>query len=940
MANHHPPWGAQPSPTPPHFQHHVSLPTAPHLQPQQQQSWPSQPQPRPPPSQLQPPLIREPQPGLPQTQSGPPQPQSGRPQPQPGLAQPQPGPAQPHPRPAPLQKAPGAAQPWQQSQAWLPPAQLQPLPGQPLPQSGLARPQPGLPQPQPQPGLAQPQPQPGLPQPQPQTGLAQPQPQPGLAQPQPQPGLVQPQPQPGLAQPQPQPGLAQPQPQPGLPRQWLQPQPGLPHSQPHMTAVPPRPQAQPTSVFAAAALAAHGTPAAQPTSHAKPAPTSAAASGTAPHAGGRARTLEVSLSAVRDDRRPEKASRALAKVLVPADLIATAQAAVAALADAHLNPGHGARHLRVMADQYPQLVEMMGESRVQLKPAHPIEQAALAYRPPLSEAEAEVAIGSALRPELLDALFPFQREGVAFAVRHGGRCLIADEMGLGKTVQALATALCYPSDWPVLVLCPASLCANWHTEAVKWLSLGGVAKPEALVHYVKGGRDRLQAEGARGGAGVSIVSYDLGKQLAERLGAIGFGVVICDESHNLKSGESKRSKALLPLVAAARRAVLLSGTPVLSRPIEIFTCAAALRPAIYGAQREFAKRYCNGHQGKFGWDEKGSSHLEALSAVLAHTLMVRREKASVLTQLPAKIRQTVHIELPHKDYARISRRMAELVAASDHSDAPEHNPLLTELYQESGLAKLSGVLAHVETLLASDTELQLILFAHHQEMIDAIGRHLMQKRFEFVRIDGKTATDLRQQLVQRFQRDKLVRVALLSINAAGVGLTLTAAKVVVFAELSWNVSFLQQAEDRAHRIGQRNSVLVQYLLADGSLDDWMWRTVERKLVVTGSALNGHDASASSSFAQDAGEASRPAVSAASMAAAAAERGVCPPGRGDIRGFFQAQSAASGTVPGIEDGTRAHEEPSASAERCSKRRRSAGTLAGEPVDLTAGDSDCN
>ena len=257
-------------------------------------------------------------------------------------------------------------------------------------------------------------------------------------------------------------------------------------------------------------------------------------------------------------------------------------------------------------------------------------------------------------------------------------------------------------------------------------------------------------------------------------------------------------------------------------------------------------RYCEGHHGRFGWDEKGASNTEALCAVLTHCLMIRREKSAVLKQLPAKLRCKLEVDVPPKERKEIVAKMLAIQNDTDASGgeaARQHHPLVTSLYVDTGLAKVKAVGAHVDQLLApadkgGDAVGQLLLFGHHQRVLDALARHLESKGVPYVRVDGQVPVELRQVQCDRFQRDAQLRVALLSISAAGVGLTLTAASVVVFAECSWEIGKLKQAEDRAHRIGQTSSVLVQYCLAEGTLDDWMWRTVERKLEVTASTVDG------------------------------------------------------------------------------------------------------
>ena len=554
-----------------------------------------------------------------------------------------------------------------------------------------------------------------------------------------------------------------------------------------------------------------------------------------------------------DERGAERPRVATMELSLPSDLAALAKRVAAAFPATKLKEGRGGgKSVRVPVSHHAQLRALLDTEHCSLASRHPIERHALEYSPKLSEAEATNVMAAALPEELRSRLFEFQREGVVFALRHGGRALIADEMGLGKTVQAICVALCYAAEWPLLIVCPASLCVNWRTELVKWMDLAGIEEPAARIHVVKNGKDHLQADcediPQSPQMRASIISYDLAKSLAPQLHSIGFGICVCDESHTLKSPSAARTKAILPLASSCKRTLLLSGTPVLSRPIEIYTQAAALRPQIFGTQRDFGIRYAAGHYGRWGWDEKGASHTEALCAVLTHTLMIRREKAAVLTQLPDKFRCKLALEIASADRREITDKLLKLqreTADDSERDGPaiQHHPLVTELYQRTGLAKVAAVSSHVATLLAPTIDgggatPKLLLFAHHQKVLDGLAAALEKSSTPYVRIDGQVDVNSRQAECDRFQTDPRIRVALLSISAAGVGLTLTAASLVLFAEVSWEIGKLRQAEDRAHRIGQKASVMVQYCLAEGTLDDWMWRTIERKLEVTTATMDG------------------------------------------------------------------------------------------------------
>jgi SWI/SNF-related matrix-associated actin-dependent regulator 1 of chromatin subfamily A len=233
--------------------------------------------------------------------------------------------------------------------------------------------------------------------------------------------------------------------------------------------------------------------------------------------------------------------------------------------------------------------------------------------------------------EFCESLYQFQREGVEMALSRNGRVMLADDMGLGKSIQALAIAVFYRLEWPLLIVTPASMVASWHEQVKRWIPSVSVDTIR-VVYDGKGGLDGL----------VNILSYDLAVKLLPAT-ACRFGVIIADESHALKNSDSKRSKVLVPFLKQAGRAILLSGTPALSRPLELYPQIQAVQPKLFPRFFDFGKRYCNGHRGTFGWDFKGSSNLRELQLVLERTVLIRRMKDDVLSQLPRKLRHQVNL---------------------------------------------------------------------------------------------------------------------------------------------------------------------------------------------------------------------------------------------------------------------------------------------------------
>ena len=169
-------------------------------------------------------------------------------------------------------------------------------------------------------------------------------------------------------------------------------------------------------------------------------------------------------------------------------------------------------------------------------------------------------------------------------------------------------------------------------------------------------------------------------------------------------------------------------------------------------------------------------------------------------------------------------------------DGESPQPNFLTAHKLTGEAKINGCMEFLETLLEAGCK--FLLFAHHIPVMDAFSQFLTKKKTGFIRIDGSTPSDERHNLVAKFQHQECIRVAVLSIQACGFGLTLTAASTVVFAELSWTPAIMNQAEDRAHRIGQTNSVNIYYLYGSQTVDDVMINMIMQKSEVISDALDG------------------------------------------------------------------------------------------------------
>ncbi|XP_031970628.1 SWI/SNF-related matrix-associated actin-dependent regulator of chromatin subfamily A-like protein 1 isoform X2 [Corvus moneduloides] len=485
------------------------------------------------------------------------------------------------------------------------------------------------------------------------------------------------------------------------------------------------------------------------------------------------------------------------------------------------------RKWNFLLEDYPKLMEVLlslVSVEVEPLPEAVIRTFATHLQRSPSQTDIPDADLSVVDSKIVTSLMPFQREGVNFAISRNGRLLLADDMGLGKTIQAICIAAYYQQEWPLLVVTPSSVRFTWAEAFHRWLP----SLSSGSTNVIVSGKDNLT------GSLINIISFDLLSRMDKLLKST-FQVVIIDESHFLKNTKTARCQAAMPLLKAAKRVILLSGTPAMSRPAELYTQIAAVQPTFFPQFHSFALRYCDARKMPWGWDYSGSSNLTELKILLEESIMIRRLKSDVLSQLPAKQRKMV-VVAPEGISAKTKAVLAaeaKKMAKGYESKQQEKEALLV-FFSRTAEAKIRSVVEYILELLESGNN-KFLVFAHHKIMLDAVVVELKKKHVEHIRIDGSTSSAERQSLCQKFQFSEKQAVAVLSLTAANMGLTLSAADLVVFAELFWNPGILIQAEDRAHRIGQTSSVNVHYLVAKGTADDYLWPMIQEKIKVLGEA---------------------------------------------------------------------------------------------------------
>jgi SNF2-related domain/Helicase conserved C-terminal domain len=434
-----------------------------------------------------------------------------------------------------------------------------------------------------------------------------------------------------------------------------------------------------------------------------------------------------------------------------------------------------------------------------------------------------------------------------------GAVLIGDEMGVGKTIEAIGIINALSSIKSVLVVCPATPKVNWSRELRLWL-----ARPMTVGI----------ANGVVPDTDAVIVSWEMLAKLRPLLDRRRWDLLVIDEAQKGKNPKAQRSVALYgkwdkdpaervaPL--EARRRIWLTGTPWINRPKELWTMLKMADPKGLGSNwQRYHVRYCEGHKDGYGWKIDGASNLSELQAKLRSTLMIRRLKADVLAELPPKRRQVIALQIQdaatqalvdHENELHERVEMARRAVAAASSDPEAYARAIRQLEEaehvafeeisrvrhQVALAKLPQVIEHLEEVLESVDK--LVVMGWHHDVMNAIEAHF-RPSMGVAKITGEVPVSRRQAEVDRFQEDARCRLFVGSITAAGVAITLTAASMVVFPELDVVPGNLSQAEDRCHRKGQTDSVLIQHLVLEGSYDMRMAEIVIEKQRVFDAGLD-------------------------------------------------------------------------------------------------------
>jgi SWI/SNF-related matrix-associated actin-dependent regulator 1 of chromatin subfamily A len=421
-------------------------------------------------------------------------------------------------------------------------------------------------------------------------------------------------------------------------------------------------------------------------------------------------------------------------------------------------------------------------------------------------------------PGLKLNLYPYQKVGVHFVDRAGGRCLIADAPGLGKTVQAIAYAQLHKLK--TIIVCPLSVVVNWQREIKKFTG------KNSTVWDSKGYDGHLNNQ-------FHITHYDAVSKNHGWLREQEYDLLVCDEATFLKNRQTVRAKALLGSWKERRKypgiktkySIFLTGTPVMSRPIEAFALLNFLDKERFNNFFHFTQRYG-------GWKGAAPMNLQDLHD-RTKDLVIRRKKDQVLKELPTKQRNDLYVEMTKEEKTEYNKLLKEMFGKWKLEGRPsvQHMPKLQGFLIQK---KLPRLIEMIDEFL--DNDRSILVFSCYLSPLKMLTEHYGNKA---ALLTGEMKRDDRQESIDRLTRGE-AKVGLFSLRAAGMGIDglQKVIDTVVFLDMDWVPANHEQAEDRTHRIGQTNQVQAYYMICDNTIDEYMRDLLKEKQEIADMIVDG------------------------------------------------------------------------------------------------------
>ena len=431
-------------------------------------------------------------------------------------------------------------------------------------------------------------------------------------------------------------------------------------------------------------------------------------------------------------------------------------------------------------------------------------------------------------------LRPYQKIGIEFFLNNKGRGILADGMGAGKTIQSLGYIV-NAGHRRTLVISPASVKFSWKDEVKKWTSLKVCVVDSQTIY------SEIPFE-----TQVIIINYDILKKFKNELLMTKFDCLVGDEAHLLKNPTAQRSKIVKLLTKNIPSVIFLSGTPLLSRPVELFNILTMIDPKTWKDYYAYCGRYCDGKQGYFGYEAKGATNLGELQEKISKYFL-RRTKDQILKELPPKNHIDYPVELDRPTRASYFKASNDFInylkQDKNKTDREAERAMRAEklvkinlLREINTMGKLTAARDLIDSIIESGEKV-LVFSSFNAPLLE-----LHEDYLDSAIILGETPVEERGDIVKKFQTNPDCKVFLGGYKSAGVGITLTAASNVILLDFPWNPSDREQAIDRAHRIGSTATSLNIYEFhTEGTIDQFMKRLLKNKQKIFDQVIDGKEA---------------------------------------------------------------------------------------------------
>ena len=418
-------------------------------------------------------------------------------------------------------------------------------------------------------------------------------------------------------------------------------------------------------------------------------------------------------------------------------------------------------------------------------------------------------------------LYEYQKVGVEFLVNSGGRALLADSPGVGKTAQALGY-ISHSGFKRALVVCPASVKFAWESEIEKWTNLSSyVVDPTTVFEEIPYDIN------------VVIINYDVLKKHFNELMKYKWDVLVGDEAQMIKSMTSIRSKAFKAISRGVPNVIMLTGTPILNKPIELFNILNIIDAKTWNNYYSYATKFCEGKQGYFGFEAKGASNMEELNLRI-RKYYIRRTKEQVLKELPPKNFIDIPMDLSKEDrknYDLVESNLVKYLKEQDKTDKEISKSLGAEKLVKLNLLREINAMGKIETVKELVNNIieageKVLIFSSFNGPLEELADLYEDNA---VMIIGSTSVEDRGDIVKKFQKDPNTQIFLGGILSAGAGITLTAASNIIVLDYPWRPGDMEQLQNRAHRPGAEYECLNIYTITSrDSIDVFMKKVLSDK----------------------------------------------------------------------------------------------------------------